>query len=370
MKLTPELIASSPSYINPLKDRELDLRGHKIPTIENLGVTRDQHDTIDLTDNSVSQLQNFPLLKRLSTLLVSNNRVAHISPTLAKSIPNLTSLCLTNNAVSELGDLVPLGELKQLEYLSLVGNPVREKKYYREWLIFNCKSLRVLDYQRIQDKERKSAKTLFLTPDNLPTALATSLTAAKAVPSKGAATTEEEPAGPAGAALGAGKAGRMMTAEERERVKAAILKATTAEEVRRLEKTLREGWSEAVNLYIQYITSTSSSSLWSSRDIQHEQRFERIVSPCYHKLVIAFGYRPCVALYTPPSNKDKIIMVIATFHGPKPGPVSPRLLLSSPIIFLVVCLSSYEHRPEFKPGSKRSPEWSFERVRADFIFQW
>lgn len=241
MKLTPELIASSPSYINPLKDRELDLRGHKIPTIENLGVTRDQHDTIDLTDNSVSQLQNFPLLKRLSTLLVSNNRVAHISPTLAKSIPNLTSLCLTNNAVSELGDLVPLGELKQLEYLSLVGNPVREKKYYREWLIFNCKSLRVLDYQRIQDKERKSAKTLFLTPDNLPTALATSLTAAKAVPSKGAATTEEEPAGP-GAALGAGKAGRMMTAEERERVKAAILKATTAEEVRRLEKTLREGW--------------------------------------------------------------------------------------------------------------------------------
>lgn len=242
MKLTPELIASSPSYINPLKDRELDLRGHKIPTIENLGVTRDQHDTIDLTDNSVSHLQNFPLLKRLSTLLVSNNRVAHISPTLAKSIPNLNSLCLTNNAVSELGDLVPLGDLKQLEYISLVGNPVREKKYYREWVIFNCKSLRVLDYQRIQDKERKSAKTLFLTPDNLPTALATSLTVAKAVPSKGTITTEEEPAGPSGAALGAGKAGRMMTAEERERVKAAILKATTAEEVRRLEKTLREGW--------------------------------------------------------------------------------------------------------------------------------
>lgn len=242
MKLTPELIASSPSYINPLKDRELDLRGHKIPTIENLGVTRDQHDTIDLTDNSVSQLQNFPLLKRLSTLLVSNNRVSHISPTLAKSIPNLTSLCLTNNAVSELGDLVPLGDLKQLEFLSLVGNPVREKKYYREWIIFNCKSLRVLDYQRILDKERKSAKTLFLTPDSLPTALATSLTAAKAAPTKAATTTEEEPSGPSGAALGGGKAGRLMTAEERERVKAAILKATSAEDVRRLEKTLREGW--------------------------------------------------------------------------------------------------------------------------------
>ena len=27
MKLTPELIASSPSYLNALKDRQLDLRG-------------------------------------------------------------------------------------------------------------------------------------------------------------------------------------------------------------------------------------------------------------------------------------------------------------------------------------------------------
>ena len=59
MKLTPELIASCPSYLNPLKDRQLDLRGeigrvlvlldlpiilrplgHKIPAIENLGVTK------------------------------------------------------------------------------------------------------------------------------------------------------------------------------------------------------------------------------------------------------------------------------------------------------------------------------------------
>lgn len=40
MKLTPELIGWSESRISPLEDRELDLRGHKIPAIENLGVTR------------------------------------------------------------------------------------------------------------------------------------------------------------------------------------------------------------------------------------------------------------------------------------------------------------------------------------------
>jgi len=40
MRLTAELVAQSSSFINPLKQRELDLRGHQIPTIENLGVTK------------------------------------------------------------------------------------------------------------------------------------------------------------------------------------------------------------------------------------------------------------------------------------------------------------------------------------------
>ncbi|PQE26293.1 U2 small nuclear ribonucleo A protein [Rutstroemia sp. NJR-2017a BBW] len=38
MRLTAELIQNSLSYLNPLKERELDLRGHKIPAVENLGV--------------------------------------------------------------------------------------------------------------------------------------------------------------------------------------------------------------------------------------------------------------------------------------------------------------------------------------------
>jgi U2 small nuclear ribonucleoprotein A' len=43
VKLTAELILSSPQYINPLKERELDLRGNKIAAIENLGVTEVSH---------------------------------------------------------------------------------------------------------------------------------------------------------------------------------------------------------------------------------------------------------------------------------------------------------------------------------------
>ena len=40
----------------------------------------------------------------------------------------------------------------------------------------------------------------------------------------------------------AGKAGRLMSKEDQERVKAAIAKATSVEEIRKLERSLREGY--------------------------------------------------------------------------------------------------------------------------------
>ncbi|KAJ7919065.1 leucine-rich repeat-domain-containing protein [Mycena leptocephala] len=231
MKLTPELLAQATSTLNPIKERQLDLRGYKIPAIENLGVTRDQHDAIDLTDNSIVTLGNLPLLKRLNTLLLANNKVSHISPSIHISVPNLTTLVLTNNQFAELGDLEPLKELRYLKYVSLMGNPVREKKWYREWLAWRLPGLRVLDFQRIRDKERQAGKALFVTAENLPTALATTLSTTAVI------TTDEPKMTPL-----MGKAGRLMSKEDAEKVKAAIAKATSMEEVRRLERSLREGY--------------------------------------------------------------------------------------------------------------------------------
>jgi U2 small nuclear ribonucleoprotein A' len=139
---------------------------------------------------------------------------------------------------------------------------VRDRKYYREWIVWRCKALRVLDYTRIREKvrhsqvsrslvtytipkERTHAKTLFLTPDSLETALASQLAntvttnAAKAA----AASIIDEPRNASSSAgPGGGKAGRLMTAEEKARIKAAIAKATSAEEIKALERSLREGW--------------------------------------------------------------------------------------------------------------------------------
>ncbi|KAG9293333.1 hypothetical protein G9A89_007579 [Geosiphon pyriformis] len=239
MKLTPELVERSASYINAVKDRELDLRGNKIPAIENLGVTKDQNDTLDLTDNDIRVLGNFPLLNRIKCLLLANNRIIRIDPQIANYLPNLTTLVLTNNNITELADLCPLENAHRLQYVSLLDNPVTRKKWYRSWVIWKIPSVRVLDFKRIRKVERDEAKKLFQTPEGELTSLAKSIseTVSKTFePGEGLIASGSGVAPPKSNLPTLG-----MTAEEQAKIQDAIKNARTLEEVNRLEKLLQAG---------------------------------------------------------------------------------------------------------------------------------
>lgn len=101
--------------------------GHKIPTIENLGVAG-PHDAIDFTDNDLTTLANFPLSPRLNTLLCARNRIQSVDKRLAESVPNLTTLMLANNNMKELADLEGLMRCQKLSHIVLVENPVTKKE--------------------------------------------------------------------------------------------------------------------------------------------------------------------------------------------------------------------------------------------------
>lgn len=77
-----------------------------------------------------------------------------------------------------------------------------------------------------------------MTGEGLPTALATTISTTVTTNAAKATVTIDEPK----AAPTSVKAGRLMSKEDQERVKAAIAKATSIEEVRRLERSLREGY--------------------------------------------------------------------------------------------------------------------------------
>ncbi|KAJ1333359.1 U2 small nuclear ribonucleoprotein A' [Microdochium nivale] len=238
MRLTAELLQNSPSWLNALKERELDLRGHRIPTIENLGVAGPQ-DAIDFVDNDIQVLGNFPLSPRIKSLLLARNRVATIQPTIAKSIPNLTNLQLESNNLRELADLDPLGTLHQLTHLVLRDNPVTKKEHYRYWVLWRCPSVRFLDYQKVKDAERQQARELFGESSDEPTELASKIMGVRSkafesgsLASGSSATTTSLPT----------RMSRMkLTDKEKKRLQDMIKNATSLDEITRLETMIREG---------------------------------------------------------------------------------------------------------------------------------
>ncbi|KAK1771639.1 L domain-like protein [Phialemonium atrogriseum] len=231
MRLTAELINNSLSYLNPLKERELDLRGHRIPTIENLGVAG-PHDAIDFTDNDIQVLGNFPLSPRIRTLLLARNRISTIQPTLPNSIPNLKNLVLATNNLTELSDLEVLGKFAGLTHLVLLDNPVTKKEHYRYWVLWLCPRVRFLDYEKVKDAERERARELFGTAEE-PTELASTL---KGIKSKTFDVTAN------GTADASSRLSRLkLTDGERKKLQELIKKASSLEEIIRLEKALQEG---------------------------------------------------------------------------------------------------------------------------------
>mmetsp|Transcript_25799 Transcript_25799/g.38133 ORF Transcript_25799/g.38133 Transcript_25799/m.38133 type:complete len:299 (+) Transcript_25799:2-898(+) len=162
MRLSAEILSLAEQRPNPLGEREIVLRGLAIPAIEHLGATRDAYDAIDFTDNRIARLENFPRLQRLSSLSLSGNVVEGVdAKNLAKNVPNLETLVLTNNRINGLHEIANIGRgCPKLQFLSLVGNPVTRRQHYRLFVIIKIPTLKVLDFCKVKQSERDKAKRL------------------------------------------------------------------------------------------------------------------------------------------------------------------------------------------------------------------
>jgi U2 small nuclear ribonucleoprotein A' len=176
------------------------------------------NDTIDLCDNEIAVLDNFPLLPRLRTLLLCNNRIHEIATRLGSQLPGLETLVLTNNTLAQLMHLEPLRACTQLRYLSLLDNPIVHVEHYRLWVVWRLPQLRVVDFTRIKEQERVQAKQLF--GDKRPNALAKSILSTfhtKTVETRAKAQVDHD------------------------KIRAAIQQATSLDDIKRLEALLKAG---------------------------------------------------------------------------------------------------------------------------------
>lgn len=162
MRLTAELVERAPQRLNPLGDREIVLRGYKIPSIENTGTLRDAFDSIDLSDNEIRRLGNFTRATRLKMLLLNNNNLTQIDNTLGAELPNLETLVLTGNKIDRLSEIDALAGCTKLQTLSLLDNPITRSPHYRAYVIAKApRSLKLLDFRKIKPVERAEASKLF-----------------------------------------------------------------------------------------------------------------------------------------------------------------------------------------------------------------
>ena len=250
MKLTADLVEGAFQYINPAtKERELDLRGYKIPRIENMGATLDQFDSIDFSDNELKELDNFPHLKRIKKLLLNNNRISRISNKLHESLPNLEWLILTNNYLQELGDIDSLSSFTKLECLCLLNNPIATKKHYRQYIIFKIPTVRILDFRKVKLREREEASKLFKGKKGKELE--------KEIAVKSAIVGEFIPGGDIGMQPPTKKT---RTDAEIESIKKAISRAQTFEEIERLNQILKSGATLSDNPVGDGLTSEAGSA--------------------------------------------------------------------------------------------------------------
>lgn len=162
MRLSAEVLSLSEQRSNAVGEREIVLRGLAIPAIEHLAVTRDQFDAIDLADNRVTRLENFPRMLRLSSLFISGNFIETVDAiNLATNVPNLSNLVLTDNRIRCFREVANIATgCPKLEFLTLVGNPVMRRQHYRLYTISKIPSLKVLDFIKVKEKERCRSKCL------------------------------------------------------------------------------------------------------------------------------------------------------------------------------------------------------------------
>lgn len=172
MKLTPTLILDAPTYMNPVGERTLLLRSLEIQVIENLGVTNDMFEVIDLTDNEIRILNGLPNLVKLKTLLLGRNSIQIMQLNHTHNINNnnnnnshtlinLKTLSLIENNLKNLHDLIGLRNFKNLENLYLNHNPVTNLKNYRLFVIWLLPNLKILDFNKIKEKERNLSSEYF-----------------------------------------------------------------------------------------------------------------------------------------------------------------------------------------------------------------
>eukprot|EP00741_Cyanophora_paradoxa_P013792 tig00020710_g13314.t1 len=120
---------------------------------------------IRLSNNALTHLKGFKAAveavmddsEKLSFVDLSYNKLSAIDEELVASFPNITTLYLHANGIASMKEVAKLSQLQGLHTLTLHGNPIENKKHYRQYVIACCPNLRTLDFIPLTRHDRTKA---------------------------------------------------------------------------------------------------------------------------------------------------------------------------------------------------------------------
>lgn len=232
MKLTPQVLRDAPNVISPEGKLTVVLRNLDIPYIENLDLTNDSIQALDLTNNHIGEFGDVPARPDLQVVLLANNNISRVGTN--GTLP-LRSLLLANNNLGAFSAVAPLRQFHTLQTLLMVGNPIAREHHYRPFVIWLLPSLRVLDCAKVKAAERSAACDLFGPSFDQQTPAATALLHGRAdgAGADGAETKDVRLMSTTVKSLGA---------EEKAELVAQLERAQTMEEMERIQLALKNGY--------------------------------------------------------------------------------------------------------------------------------
>ncbi|CBZ29401.1 putative U2 small nuclear ribonucleoprotein 40K [Leishmania mexicana MHOM/GT/2001/U1103] len=180
MRLTMDLVRLAPQFTNTMLQREIDLRGLRISSLDEhvLVLLENNFDVVNLSSNALTALEYFPMksaagssdkdvrMSRVTTLVAHRNEIQRVSvASCVSALPNVVHFLADRNRLACVRDLYFLKQWKKLEVVSLEDNPVWEtnsnnfdSEKLRAFLVFLCPRLKLINYQRVTQADRERAQ--------------------------------------------------------------------------------------------------------------------------------------------------------------------------------------------------------------------
>lgn len=231
MRLTAQVINEAPEILNPEGKLTLLLRDLQITELENLAITQNKYQVIDLSNNDLISLGNIPKrFNNLQCLLLSNNNISYIDDESFSLDNHITSITLFNNNIYQFQKSFK-DKFPKLETLILLGNPITEMENYRYFIIWLIPSLKVLDFKKVKQAERKTSEDMFGTNRDEFNSLAQQMFKNENTEIKLDGKSDRQ----------VKNFVKKMTDEERQQLLKKLETATSIEEIERIENDLKEG---------------------------------------------------------------------------------------------------------------------------------